>query len=108
MIIGHNAEMAMAAGGGSAHADYFHGPSLIQALADVGGSGFQVIEVPWQNGNKPYGTNGNSELPDVSIDDIKSADAVIACVRLQRLQRQLLGYKQEPAKRRGRRDDTHL
>jgi beta-glucosidase len=81
VIIGHNAEIAMAAGGGSGHAQYMHGPSLIQALTDVGGSGVQVIEVPWKGGNnKPYGSDGNPDLPDASTDDIKSADAVIACV----------------------------
>ena len=80
VIMGHNAEISMAAGGGSAHAEYMHGVPLLQALADVGGSGIQVIEVPWKDGNKIYGTNGNPDLPDASIDDIKTADAVIACV----------------------------
>ena len=80
VVIGHNAEMAMAAGGGSAHAEYQHGTSLLKALTDVGGAGIQVIEVPWQDGDKPYGDKGNPALPDASTNDIKSADAVIACV----------------------------
>ncbi len=84
VIIGHNAEIAMAAAGGSGHAEYMHGVSLLQALTDVGGSGVQVIEVPWkggkEQGNKPYGSSDNPDLPDASTDDIKSADAVIACV----------------------------
>jgi beta-glucosidase len=80
VIMGHNAEIAMAAAGGSGHAEYFHGVPLVQALTEVGGSGVQVIEVPWKDGDKPYGADGNPVLPDASIDDIKSADAVIACV----------------------------
>ena len=80
VIIGHNAEMSMAAGGGSAHAEYLHGASVLQALTDVGGAGIEVIEVPWKNGDKPYGADGNPDLPDGSTDAIKSADAVIACV----------------------------
>ncbi len=70
VIIGHNAEIDMAAGGGSGHAECINGVPLIQALTDVGGAGIQVVEVPWKERN----------LPDASLADIKSADAVIACV----------------------------
>lgn len=71
VVMGHNAELAIAVGGGSAHANYTHGVSLLDGLKSVGGAGVQVIEIPWKDGDN---------LPPASLDDIKTADAVIASV----------------------------
>jgi beta-glucosidase len=95
VVMGRNADPAVAVGGGSAHADYAHGVSVLQGLKDIVDSSVQVIRVPWSTlpdgtdfaGYKDgpvaltaYGAGDNPPLPPDSTDDIKSADVVIICV----------------------------
>ncbi|MCE0499169.1 MAG: glycoside hydrolase family 3 C-terminal domain-containing protein [Methylacidiphilales bacterium] len=95
VVLGPNADPAVAVGGGSAHANYTHAVSVFQGLKDVAGPNVDVIRVPWSilptgtdiaaPGKTPlasttYGAEGNPPFPPASIDDIKSADVAVICV----------------------------
>jgi beta-glucosidase len=95
VILGHNADPAVAVGGGSAHADYTHAISILQGLKDIAGPHVQVIRVPWSilpdgtdfgaTSKAPfaltaYGVKGNPVLPPAFMKDIKTADLAVICV----------------------------
>ncbi len=95
VVLGHNADPAVAVGGGSAHADYTHAVSVLQGLKDIAGPNVQVIRVPWSTlpdgtdfaatSKEPvaltaYGAKGNPALPPDFTDDIKTADVAVICV----------------------------
>lgn len=95
VVLGRNADPAIAVGGGSAHIDYMHGKSLLDGLKELAGDGVEIIRIPWStmpagtDFSKPsktpfaltaYGAPGNPALPQDFVDAIKSADAAVICV----------------------------
>ncbi len=98
VVLGHNADPAVADGGGSAHAEYIHAISVLQGIKDVAGAGVQVIRVPWSTlpattdfsraprdlehsfANTAYGAGENPPIPPEYIDQVKSADVAVVCV----------------------------
>ncbi len=97
VVLGHNADPAVAVGGGSAHADYASGVSIWQGLKDEAGSTIEVIKIPWStlpettDFSRPpkslkkayaftaYGADGNPPLPSRYLQQIKEADLVVIC-----------------------------
>lgn len=86
VVLGHNADPAVAVGGGSAHTDYRRSVSVLQGLKDVAGETVQVIRIPWNSSGPKgsyataYGAGNNPELPPDATDDIQSADLAVICV----------------------------
>ena len=97
-VLGHNADHAVAAGGGSGHANYFHAVSVLQGIRDVAGPGVKVIRVPWTPlpdstnfavapskreqsfAAHAYGTGNNPPIPPDYVEQVKNADVAVVCV----------------------------
>jgi beta-glucosidase len=97
VILGRNADPAVAVGGGSGHAEFIHAVSVLQGLKDQAGNDVQITRVPWSTlppetdfsvspkGQKAYaysayGAGNNPALPPSAIDAIKKADVAVVCV----------------------------
>ena len=98
VVLGHNADPAVAGGGGSAHLDFIHAVSILQGIKNQAGSGVQVIRVPWSTlpattnfnrapgdlphafANSSYGAGQNPPISPDYVDQVKNADVAVVCV----------------------------
>jgi len=98
VVLGHNADPAVAGGGGSAFTKPFHSESIYQGLKDFPGQDIQIVRVPWKKSPEEKlpaddklkvkedgvynanGANGTPPIPEEFVDQVKSADAVVVCV----------------------------
>ncbi len=98
VVLGRNADPAVAVGGGSAHGDYLHGVSVLQGLKDVAGPGVAVVRIPWSTlpdttdftttlrgprqayAYSAYGAGDNPPVAPDFIRQVKNADLAVVCV----------------------------